>query len=384
MANLLNSEQIEGAISDLPLQGRIMLHLLLLQYFDMSSDEIGYIAADRPDPRIVAGAKPTAPVISRETLDGIAKRVADYRTQLRQRRERAWWGIECLRKLIALDRNVIKLAERLLTSRFGVTPEALGDLAKQARTTVHRPLLRDLDRRWESDEISQEDYLKARLQIELQSLIRRVEREQRRLEIAQRDFETASTAAHQDHEVAQMWGIPNGTLAARKVKYLHQYLEALQKRLAASRPPGQEAALAPVDLWRETYRTLALMPVERTVAAYDGLEGSEEELLEKLAIFAAGKMPEDQETKFWASLIQEFRHRAEYGSTPYSLFGLQRLSAMLEETDTSSDALEHDLIARISPAPKAMEASLDEAGKPKPELGQIGEHVLRSMFGEDR
>src|SRR6185295_14469677 len=121
----------------------------------------------------------------------------------------------------------------------------------------------------------------------------------------------------------------------------------------------------------------------RTVAVYDGLEGSEEELMGKLTTFAAGKMKEDEETRFWGSLIQEFRHRAEYGSSPYSLFGLQRLSAILEETDSSLDALEQDLMARIAPTPKATEAALEESKKTPAELGQIGEHVLRSMFGEE-
>lgn len=384
MATLLTRQQIESAINALPLQGRIMLHLLLLQHFDLSSEEIEYIAADRPDPRIVAGAKPTAPVISRETLEGIAKRVEFYRTQLRQRRERAWWRIECLRKLIALDQSLMQLAERLLGARFGLTPEAVRDLAKHARAAVHQPLLRDLARRWESDGISEEEYQKGRLQIEYQALFRRLERQQKRLEIAQRDFETAGATGHQDHEIAQMWGIPSGTLAARKVKYLHQYLQAIQSAIATSRSATEQAVTAPVDLWRETSRTLAETPAERTVAVYDGLEGSEDQLLEKLATFAAGRMTDDQETKFWGSLIQEFRHRAEYGSSPYSLFGLQRLSAILEETDMSPNALEHDLMARISPTPKATKAALDESKEAPAELGQIGEHVLRSMFGEDR
>jgi len=384
MSTLLTRQQIETAINSLPLQGRIMLHLMLLQYFDLSNEEIEYIAADRPDPRIVAGAKPTAPVISRETLESIANRVEFYQTQLRQRRERAWWRIECLRKWIAIDQRLLQLAKQLLTSRFGVGPEAIEDLVKHARAAVHQPLLRDLERRWESDGISEEEYQKARLQIEYQVLFRRLERQQKRLDGAQRDFETAGTNGHQDHEIAQMWGIPNGTLAARKVKYLHQYLQAIQSGIGASRSASDQAATPPVDLWRETSKTLAVTPAERTVAVYDGLEGSEDELMGKLTTFAAGKMKEDEETRFWGSLIQEFRHRAEYGSSPYSLFGLQRLSAILEETDSSLDALEQDLMARISPTPKATEAALEESKKTPAELGQIGEHVLRSMFGEER
>lgn len=382
MTTLLTLEQIEGAITSLPLQGRIMLHLLLLQYFDLSSEEIEYIAADRPDPRIVTGSKPTAPVISRDTIDGITRRIAFYRTQLRQRRERAWWRTECLRKLTALDQSLMKLAERLLASRFSLTTEAIQNLARHARTTVQKPLVRDLERRWDAEELTEDDFRKTRLQIEYQTLIRRIERQQKRLEAAQRDFDVAAMSGHQDHEIAQMWGIPNGTLAARKVKYLHQYLQALQARLGSSGTAPKQATTPPVDLWRETYKTLALTPMERTVAVYDGLEGSEDQLMEKLTLFAAGKMSEDQEAKFWSSLIQEFRHRAEYGSTPYSLFGLQRLSAILEETDISPEALEQDLLARVSPRPKVSGGVIEEPKEAPAELGQMGEHVLRSMFGE--
>ena len=36
-----------------------MLRLILLQYFDVTDEEILYIVTDRPDPRCVAGTKPT-------------------------------------------------------------------------------------------------------------------------------------------------------------------------------------------------------------------------------------------------------------------------------------------------------------------------------------
>ena len=35
-----------------------MLRLIMLQYFDVTDEEILYIVADRPDPRCVAGTKP--------------------------------------------------------------------------------------------------------------------------------------------------------------------------------------------------------------------------------------------------------------------------------------------------------------------------------------
>jgi hypothetical protein len=382
MACLLTPEQIERTIGGLPPQGRIMLRLLTLQFHDLTPEDVDYIAADRPDPRLMAGAKSTAPVISRETLAGIADRVAHYRTIVRQRRERAWLRMECLRKQMTLDRSLSILAERLLTTRFGLEPDALEELRGHARTVIPKPLLRELTRRWEQDEASEEEYRNARLRLEYQALLRRLDRGQKRLDAAKRDLDLTSAAPLLDHEIGQIWGIPAGALAARKVKYLHQYLQALQDQIRESAPPAQEAVTAPVDLWKETFTALARKPIERSVAVYDGLERTEAELLDKLIAFAGGTMPEDVESRFWMALIQESRHNAEYGSTPYSLFGLQRLSAILDEMDTSPEGIERELLTRIAPPAKAAEgAALEEPKEAGPELGQLGEHVLRSMYG---
>jgi hypothetical protein len=382
MATLLTPEQIERAIETLPQQGRIMLRLLLLQYFDLLPEDIEYIAADRPDPRLVAGAKSTAPIISRDTLAQIAHQVTHYRTIVRQRRERAWLRMECLRKLMAFDQALSAVGERLLASRFGLGQGELEELRQHARTGVPRPLLRELARRWEQDDIGEEEYRNARLRLEYQALCRRLDRSQKRLEAARRDLDLTSQTPLQDHEIALAWGIPAGALAARKVKYLHQYLQALQSQLHGSAPAAQEAVTAPLDLWKETFTALTQKPIERTVAVYDGLERTEVELLDKLMAFAAGTMPEEVENRFWMTLIQESRHNAEYGSTPYSLFGLQRLSAILEDMDTSPEGLEQDMLARVSPPSKAVEGVPAAGPKEAAEsLGQMEEHILRSMFG---
>ena len=51
MTALLTPELIASTIEQAPIQGRIMLKLLLLQHFDITEEEITHIAADRPDPR---------------------------------------------------------------------------------------------------------------------------------------------------------------------------------------------------------------------------------------------------------------------------------------------------------------------------------------------
>ncbi|MES4786563.1 MAG: hypothetical protein C4294_12865 [Nitrospiraceae bacterium] len=67
-----------------------------------------------------------------------------------------------------------------------------------------------------------------------------------------------------------------------------------------------------------------------------------------------------------------------------SLFALQRLSAIQGEMDLSPEALEQDLLALISPTPKVTADSLEEPKPSEIELSEMGQHVLRSMMGEER
>ncbi|MBI3604083.1 MAG: hypothetical protein HY205_06500 [Nitrospirae bacterium] len=383
METRLTQEQITAVVDTLPIQGRIMLRLLLLQYLDVTPEDIQYMASDRPDPRFQSGEKPKTPYISNETLEGITKRAAHYRQQIRLKRERAWHKIDCLGKQTALTDSLCTLAEQLLVSRFRLDGAAVEELKKGARTAIPRPAIRMLEHRWDKDEITEDDYRRERLCIEYQSLVRRGERERKRLDLAKRELEMVSLVPLQDHEICQIWGIPAGSLAARKVKYLHQYLQGVQGSLNAFQPATEQATTPPVDLWKETFLALSRQSVQRSAATYDGLEESEDRLQDKLTAFAIGTFPEESESRFWLSLTRDSRDNSEYGATPPSVFALQRLSAILNEMDTSPEALEHDLLARVSPTPKAATAqSIEQAKSADPQLGELGEHVLRSMIGE--
>lgn len=382
-APLLTAEQVEAAVNALPIQGRIMLHLLLLQYLDLTQEDIDYMAADRPDPRFASGGKSTTPYISHETLQSVTDRAAQYRFQVRQKRERAWLKTGCLRKQIALTESLCSSVRHLLLSRFEMSQEAVRQLSQQARTAVSKPVIRELDRRWDTGDITEEEYRRERLAVEYQLLLRKLERERKRLETATREFEAASQIPLQDHEIGHIWGIPAGTLSARKVKYLHQYLQAVQAKVQATQPVNDQATTPPLDLWKETFAALSHRPVERSVAEYDGLEGTETTLIEKLTAFAAGTFPEETETRFWLSLVQESSHATEYGNKLKSLFPLQRLHAILSDIDTAPATLEAELLHRVSPKPKAA-AELPEHKKPEElPLGELGEHVLRSFLGEE-
>jgi hypothetical protein len=379
MPSPLTQDHIEAVIASLPIQGRIMLRLLLLQYLDLTPEDIEYIAVDRPDPRRLAGD--TTRVVTHVTQDNlrsITDRMAQYRHRLRQRRERIWLQTECLTRQIALTEAYCQAAERLMLSRFGLSPNRITELKQAARTTVLKPAVRELDRKWEQDELGEEDYRKERLPIEYQIFLRKLGRERRRLDNVKREDDVASQAPLQDHELAHVWGLPAGTLAARKVKYLHLYLQGLQSKLGTG---GVASPAVPLDLWKETFLALARRPVERSAATYDGLERTETQLMDKITSLAYGTMPEEMEGRFWQSLSQETKHAAEYGSTIPSLFALQRYFALLGEIDTTPGVVEDELLLRVSPKPKAV-APLPDA-ESTTELGDMTQHVLRSFTGED-
>ena len=89
MSALLTPELIASTIEQSPIQARIMLKLLLLQHFDITPEEITHIAADRPDPRCVAGSKPIHQVVKQDALRDVTSRRDEYRRRVRLRRRTA-------------------------------------------------------------------------------------------------------------------------------------------------------------------------------------------------------------------------------------------------------------------------------------------------------
>ena len=87
--------------------------------------------------------------------------------------------------------------------------------------------------------------------------------------------------------------------------------------------------------------------MERSVAPYDGLEHTETALMDKLSTLASGTLAEDLESRFWLPVS-------------LSLFTLQRLAVIQSEWDLSPEALEQELLARVSPAPKEIELTEEE------------------------
>ena len=382
MTASLTYDVVQSVIDGMPIQGRVMLKLMLLQHFDVDQQEVEYIAADRPDPRCVAGTKPLHKV-THDAIDTVSQRRDQYRKQVRLRRERLWLQMECMRKLIHIDDAICAAARRLLVTRFGMTAVAVDELTRHARAAVPKPAIRALERRWEANDISSDDYQKERLGIELQTQMRLTEKHHKRLELAEREWTTAHATPLQDHEIGHIWGIPAGSLLARKVKYLHQYIQTQHARMRSGSSQAEEATSTPLDIWTETLAVLAKQPVERSVATYDGLEKTEEALVEKLQAFVASALPEESEGKFWLSLVHGASSNAVHSEPTRTVFGLQRLVAILGDFDNSDGALEQHLLAKTAPAPKDAPAMLETSSDPsKEQLSELQEHILHSFVGE--
>jgi hypothetical protein len=380
-ASPLTIETIRSVIDAMPMQGRIMLRLILLQYFDVTDEEILYIVTDRPDPRCVAGTKPTNTSMTKESIKVVTDRRDQYRRQVRLKRERTWLQCESLRNLARLREAFADRARTLLAERFSVSADTLEALRASARTALPKPAIRLLEQRWEADDITAEDFQQQQLSIEFQTQLRLAEKYRTRLNQAERERQSAISAPLQDHEIAHVWGIPAGSLAARKVKYLTQYLHALQATLQTN---AAAPATSPLDLWKETFSVLAGLPIERSLSAYDGLEKTESALIDKLTAMVWGALPEEIEVKFWTSLVFGASSNAMHSEVTRSLFGLQRLMTVINDMDRSPEAVDADLLKRTAAIPKIEVGALEApAEPPAKELSEMQAQILNSMRGED-
>ncbi|HEX5646588.1 MAG TPA: hypothetical protein VFX56_06430 [Nitrospira sp.] len=380
MTTPLTAETIETVIANLPIQGRVVLKLLLLQYLDVTHDEILFMVSDRPDPRCVSGKKPVT-TMTQESIAAMTSRRDEYLRRARLRRERTSLQCTALRTLSETADAMAACAASLLTER-GVPAEAIDSLKSQARTALPQPALRALHGRWDKDDISAEEFQRYRLAIELQTLLRYAERFKKRLDLAERERRTSDQTTLQDHEIAHIWGLPAGTLAARKVKFLSQYLVALQSKLSGIPLPTQSAPS--LDLWKDTIAELSRTPIERSMAVYDGLEQTESALIEKLAAYVAIDVPESIESKFWNSLVFGASSNAVHSEPTRTLFGLQRLVSMQHDFDRSPAALEDLLLTRTAPIPKEPVGALPTPAEPStPELTELQKQILHNFLGED-
>lgn len=382
MPTTIRFEHIESALQALPIQSQTMLQLLLLQYIDVSQEAIDYMASDQPDSRFLAGNQPQGKTISLEAVQNVASRANQYKGYYRQKRERPGMHIEFLTESLTIIDKTIRIAERLLRSDFGADESSLQAAKQQAPTILLRQEQRKLQRAWDNQELTPKDYQAQRLLLEYQALLRRRGILRRRLKIAQTDFVTAGNSPLKDHEIAHVWGIPLGTLAARKVKALQQFLTELHKNLEESSVPNGTSQ--PIDLWRETLHFLSQRPVERSMVEYDGLEKTEEGLLDKLRAFVSGNMSEPEESKFWTSItkVNDTEFSGTWKSHARSILAFQRLHALLNDMDFSEEGLEEELRIKIYPKLPDDQLATPESEEKPVELGEMGLGVLNAFAGE--
>lgn len=374
---------IESVIDAMPIQGRIMMRLIFLQHFDVTEEEIAHMTMDRPDPRCVTGTKTTYNILTHEATKAVRDKRDLYLRHVRLKRERTWLQCETLKKLLELRLALAARAADMLRTKYGVSTEAVDLLKSQARTAVPRPAIRALDQRWASDEITADEYQQHRLAIDMQMQLRLVDKYQKRLNLAERERLTADHSPLQDHEIGHIWGIPAGSLSARKVKYISQFMQALEAAMRRD-APSAGAQQAPMDLWKETFTVLATRPVERSLSTYDGLERTESALLDKLTLLAWGSLGEDIETKFWNSLVYGNSSNAMHSEITRNLFGMQRLHTILNDLDTSPEGLTEELLKRTAPAPKAGTGALEGPATDEPApLTEIQQAILNNFRGED-
>ncbi|MDT3779682.1 hypothetical protein PJI16_19150 [Nitrospira sp. MA-1] len=381
MPTTLRFEHIESAIQTLSTQGRTMLQLLLLQYLDLSPESIAYMVNDQPDSRFQAGNQPKGNPLSLEAERNITSRANQYRDYYRQKRERPGMHIEFLTQELKILDKTIQIAERLLTSEFGLTQNGLQDAKTQAPSILLRQELRKLDRGWDNQELSTKEYQAQRLVLEYQSLLRRRGIFRRRLKFAQNDFIVSGNSPLQDHEIAHIWGIPLGSLVARKVKALQQFLTELQKHQDKHSAPDEP--LQPINLWKEALDFLSQRPFEKSMVEYDGLGKTEEALLDQLRAFVEGSMSEPEESKFWTSItkVNDTEFSGTWLSQARSILAFQRLNALLNDMDFSDEGLEESLRVKIYPQLPDDQLAPESDDKPI-ELSEKGVGVLNYFAGE--
>ena len=380
----LTLELIESVIESLPLQSRIMTRLLLLQYLEVSQEDVQYIVEDQPDSRFLAGGQPEKKGSVVAAAREVTQRIDQYSRLFRQKRERPWLQVECLNKQLALTDLTIRAAEGLLTSKFQVDPSILKERKQSALSALPKPEIRRLTRALEQEEISEDDCHKERLLIDYQTLLRRREKQRRRLTNAKREYEYSGLSPLQEHEVAHIWGIPLGSLSARKVKAVTQYLTALQVRLDqehASPAPNQERP----DLWKETISVLAKKPCQRSIVGFiPGIERTEEALVEKLQAYADGSLPEEAESSFWQLItrVHDSEHSGPWENHARAIFALQRLFAIQSDSEPTLDELEEELLKATKPKSKDDALPTQQPDEQPLELSEQALGVLNAFAGE--
>ena len=254
-------------------------------------------------------------------------------------------------------------------------------IKQQARAAVPKPAIRLLDRQWDENDISAEAYQEARLGLEIQTQLRLLDKYRKRFELSEREWKSLNAAPMQDHEIGHIWGIPAGSLAGRKVKHLHQYLQSIQTALQRSSIKDLPVTVS-LDLWKETLGRPWRTAGGTIIAVYDGLERTEDALVGKLQAFVWGTLGEDLKRSsgcHWCTARVPMPYTR---TNTRSLFGLQRLMATLSKSTAGRKRSKKKRRPAPHPWPRKRSPLTDESGQPtEEEVGQMKQHVFEQFYG---
>ena len=406
----LTQDQIEAAIASLPPVYRVMMRLLLLQYLDPASDDITFMAGERSEPNNRAGgnygtARNARPLTQPKVL-GLPKdwivatenKVNQFRSQLREQRERLDLLTAILGTYLEGLRLEIEAIEQLLTTECEISPETLDDLRSQAKMTPVMYTLKKLALRAEKQEIEEEEYVRERLSLEYQAHIRRRDRFKRRLEQVSLERQAKLMSSLSDEFLATIWGIAKSPITDRRVKAVQKYIQALAGTMKASLDEeGWTAAVTaglgprlaggnknegigskpreiPGDLWSQTLLTLAGGPVSPSAPKPCGHDGGRKTLASMLRNMAAYTLSEDDELKLWTSISQ---------CLP-CLRALRTAQHEAEVVGIPVDVLLIRVKTRTAlPRKEVAEASTPQIPAPAEERGELVEQILKDFIGDD-
>ena len=406
----LTRDQIEAAIASLPPVYRVMMRLLLLQYLDPASDDITFMAGERSEPNNRAGGnygtacnaktmtQPKVLGLPKDWIAATENKVNQFRSQLREQRERLDLLIAILGTYLEGLRLEIEAIEQLLTTECEFSPETLDDLRSQAKMTPVMYTLKKLALRAEKQEIEEEEYVRERLSLEYQAHIRRRDRFKRRLEQVSLERQAKLMSSLSDEFLATIWGIAKSPITDRRVKAVQKYIHALATTMKGSLDEeGWTAAVTaglgprlaggnknegigskpreiPSDLWSQTLLTLTTDPVSPSTPKPCGHDGGRKTLASMLRNMAAYTLSEDDEIKLWTTISQclpclrvlrAAQHEAEVVGIP--------IDVLLIQVKTRT-ALPRKEVAE-SPTP--------QTPAPAEERGELVEQILKDFIGDD-
>src|SRR5207247_10888624 len=141
---------------------------------------------------------------------------------------------------------------------------------------------------------------------------------------------------------------------------------------------------SPVGFWKATCPGAGKPPNRTSLTTSSRVGKTESALIDKLTAMVWGNLAEEIEVKFWTSLVFGASSNAMHSEITRNLFGLQRLTTILNDMDRSPEAVDEELLKRTAPIAKREVGALEAPAEPPvKELSEMQAQILSSMRGDD-